>query len=146
MYNKSVRFIPRYEESTGKGVDNYEIELENVIDKLIVECDKKIGRALKRLEDEDAKAAIAISVTEVTQVMAALSLFLFNSLCFLLNNLNYSKLQNAEVSELSKLIKEKLKEVDKYGEIYLIELVRDLLFQDFFADDATKYVWLLSFC
>jgi hypothetical protein len=86
MYNKSVRFIPRYEESTGKGVDNYEIELENVIDKLIVECDKKIGRALKRLEDEDAKAAIAISVTEVTQVMTALSLFLFTSLCFLLNN------------------------------------------------------------
>nr|XP_034888545.1 putative RNA-binding protein Luc7-like 2 isoform X1 [Populus alba]XP_034888546.1 putative RNA-binding protein Luc7-like 2 isoform X1 [Populus alba] len=88
MYNKSVRFIPRYEESRAKGVDNYELELENVIDKLIVECDKKIGRALKRLEDEDAKAAIAISVTEVTQ--------------------------NAEVSELSKLIKEKLKEVDKY--------------------------------
>jgi hypothetical protein len=86
MYNKSVRFIPRYEESTAKGVDNYEIELENVIDKLIVECDKKIGRALKRLEDEDAKAAIAISVTEVTQVMTALSLFLFTSLCFLLNN------------------------------------------------------------
>ncbi|KAL9344875.1 hypothetical protein Peur_062550 [Populus x canadensis] len=84
----SLQLRKEYEESTGKGVDNYEIELENVIDKLIVECDKKIGRALKRLEDEDAKAAIAISVTEVTQ--------------------------NAEVSELSKLIKEKLKEVDKY--------------------------------
>ena len=86
MYNKSVSFIPRYEESRAKGVDNYEVELENVIDKLIVECDKKIGRALKRLEDDDAKAAIAISVTEVTQVM---KLFLFNSLCFLLNNLNF---------------------------------------------------------
>jgi len=42
--------------------------LEDVIDKLIGECDRKIGRALKRLEDEDAKAAIAISVSEVTQV------------------------------------------------------------------------------
>uniref|UniRef100_A0A6N2LCL3 Uncharacterized protein n=1 Tax=Salix viminalis TaxID=40686 RepID=A0A6N2LCL3_SALVM len=72
-------------ESRAKGVDNYEVELENVIDKLIVECDKKIGRALKRLEDDDAKAAIAISVTE-----------------------------NAEVIEMSKLIKEKLKEVDKH--------------------------------
>lgn len=57
-----------YEEARAKGVDNYDVELENVIDKLIVECDKKIGRALKRLEDDDAKAAIAISVTEVTQV------------------------------------------------------------------------------
>ncbi|KAJ6858700.1 RNA-binding protein Luc7-like 2 isoform X2 [Populus alba x Populus x berolinensis] len=84
----SLQLRKEYEESRAKGVDNYELELENVIDKLIVECDKKIGRALKRLEDEDAKAAIAISVTEVTQ--------------------------NAEVSELSKLIKEKLKEVDKY--------------------------------
>ncbi|XP_011012886.1 PREDICTED: putative RNA-binding protein Luc7-like 2 [Populus euphratica] len=84
----SLQLRKEYEESRAKGVDNYEIELENVIDKLIVECDKKIGRALKRLEDEDAKAAIAISVTEVTQ--------------------------NAEVGELSKLIKEKLKEVDKY--------------------------------
>lgn len=93
MYNKSVSLIPRYEESRAKGVDNYEVELENVIDKLIVECDKKIGRALKRLEDDDAKAAIAISVTEVTQVM---KLFLFNSLCFLLNNLfflNYRMLR-----------------------------------------------------
>lgn len=52
-----------------KGVDNYDRDLEDIIDRLIVECDKKIGRALKRLEDEDAKAAIAISVSEVTQVM-----------------------------------------------------------------------------
>lgn len=40
-----------------------------MIEKLIVECDRKIQRALKHLEDDDdAKAAIAISVTEVTQV------------------------------------------------------------------------------
>jgi len=60
--------VLRYEEAKAKGVDNYDRELEDVIDKLIGECDRKIGRALKRLEDEDAKAAIAISVSEVTQV------------------------------------------------------------------------------
>lgn len=43
--------------------------MEDVIDRLIIECDRKIARALKRLEEEDAKAAIAISVTEVTQVL-----------------------------------------------------------------------------
>lgn len=65
----SLQLRKEYEEARAKGIDNYEMELENVIDKLIVECDKKIGRALKRLEDEDAKAAIAISVSEVTQVI-----------------------------------------------------------------------------
>lgn len=60
--------VCRYEEAKAKGMDNYDRELEDVIDKLIGECDRKIGRALKRLEDEDAKAAIAISVSEVTQV------------------------------------------------------------------------------
>ncbi|KAL9379562.1 hypothetical protein Peur_028044 [Populus x canadensis] len=84
----SLQLRKDYEEARAKGVDSYDVELENVIDKLIVECDKKIGRALKRLEDEDAKAAIAISVTEVTQT--------------------------PEVIELSKQIKEKLKEADKY--------------------------------
>nr|XP_034903436.1 putative RNA-binding protein Luc7-like 1 isoform X3 [Populus alba] len=84
----SLQLRKDYEEARAKGVDSYDVELENVIDKLIVECDKKIGRALKRLEDEDAKAAIAISVTEVTQT--------------------------PEVIELSKKIKEKLKEADKY--------------------------------
>ncbi|KAG6752095.1 hypothetical protein POTOM_044314 [Populus tomentosa] len=87
----SLQLRKDYEEARAKGVDSYDVELENVIDKLIVECDKKIGRALKRLEDEDAKAAIAISVTEVTQT--------------------------PEVIELSKKIKEKLKEADKYGKL-----------------------------
>jgi hypothetical protein len=41
-----------------------------MIERLIVECDRKIQRALKRLADEDAKAAIAISVSEVTLVFA----------------------------------------------------------------------------
>lgn len=59
----------RYEEAKAKGTDNYDRDLEDVIDRLIVECDRKIARALKRLEDDDAKAAIAISVSEVTQVM-----------------------------------------------------------------------------
>ena len=59
----------RYEEAKVKGVDNYDRDLEDVIDRLIVECDRKISRALKRLAEDDAKAAIAISVSEVTQVM-----------------------------------------------------------------------------
>ncbi|KAK4850183.1 hypothetical protein QYF36_004545 [Acer negundo] len=64
----------------------YDRELEDAIDRLIVECDKKIRRALKRLEDDDAQAAIAISVSEVTQTV--------------------------ETIQLSKQIKEKLKEAD----------------------------------
>ncbi|KAJ6379601.1 hypothetical protein OIU76_016275 [Salix suchowensis] len=84
----SLQLRKNYEEARAKSADNYDVELENVIDKLIVECDKKIGRALKRLEDDDAKAAIAISVTEVTQSL--------------------------EVIELSKQIKEKLKEADQH--------------------------------
>jgi hypothetical protein len=44
-----------------------------VIERLIVECDRKIQRALKRLADEDAKAAIAISVSEVTLVLPLFS-------------------------------------------------------------------------
>jgi hypothetical protein len=66
--------VSRYEEAKSKGIDNYERELEDVIDKLIGECDRKIGRALKRLEDDDAKAAIAISVSEVTQVILELKI------------------------------------------------------------------------
>ncbi|XP_022714700.1 putative RNA-binding protein Luc7-like 2 isoform X1 [Durio zibethinus] len=84
----SLPLRKEYEEARAKGVDNYDRELEDAIDRLIVECDRKIGRALKRLEDEDAKAAIAISVSEVTQT--------------------------PEVLELSKQIKEKLKEVDQH--------------------------------
>ncbi|KAI4302064.1 hypothetical protein L6164_035282 [Bauhinia variegata] len=84
----SLQLRKEYEEAKAKGIDNYDRELEDVIDKLIGECDRKIGRALKRLEDEDAKAAIAISVSEVTQT--------------------------PEVLELSKQIKEKLKEADQY--------------------------------
>lgn len=59
----------RYEEAKAKAVDNYDRDLEDVIDRLILECDRKITRALRRLEAEDAKAAIAISVSEVTQVI-----------------------------------------------------------------------------
>ncbi|GKV50049.1 hypothetical protein SLEP1_g56764 [Rubroshorea leprosula] len=84
----SLQLRREYEEAKAKGIDNYERELEDAIDRLIVECDRKIGRALKCLEDGDAEAAIAISVSEVTQT--------------------------AEVLELSKQIKEKLKEADQY--------------------------------
>jgi hypothetical protein len=61
--------LSRYEEAKAKGTENYDRDLEDVIDRLILECDRKITRALRRLEAEDAKAAIAISVSEVTQVM-----------------------------------------------------------------------------
>lgn len=64
----------RYEEAKSKGNHNFDRELEDLIERLIVECERKIQRALKRLEDEDAKAAIAISVSEVTQVPASFSL------------------------------------------------------------------------
>ncbi|KAH9734305.1 hypothetical protein KPL71_017326 [Citrus sinensis] len=103
----SLQLRKEYEEAKAKGVDNYDRELEDAIDRLIVECDRKIGRALKRLEDDDAKAAIAISVSEVTQT--------------------------PEVLELSKQIKEKLKETDQYDyegktdlKIRALEVVEEL--------------------
>lgn len=58
-----------YEEGKAKGEHNYDRELEDMIERLIVECERKIQRALKRLEDEDAKAAVAISVSKVTLVI-----------------------------------------------------------------------------
>ncbi|KAK7243219.1 hypothetical protein RIF29_38009 [Crotalaria pallida] len=103
----SLQLRKEYEEAKAKGGDNYDRELEDVIDKLIGECDRKIGRALKRLEDDDAKAAIAISVSEVTQT--------------------------PEILELSKEIKEKLKEADQYDlegktdlKIRALEIVEEL--------------------
>uniref|UniRef100_A0A0D3FR91 LUC7 related protein n=1 Tax=Oryza barthii TaxID=65489 RepID=A0A0D3FR91_9ORYZ len=84
----SLQLRKDYEEVKAKGTENYDRELEEMIDRLIVECERKIQRALKRLADEDAKAAIAISVSEVTQT--------------------------DEVLQLSKEIKEKMKEVDTY--------------------------------
>uniref|UniRef100_A0A804IQ88 Uncharacterized protein n=1 Tax=Musa acuminata subsp. malaccensis TaxID=214687 RepID=A0A804IQ88_MUSAM len=78
-----------------------------MIERLIVECERKIQRALKRLEEEDAKAAIAISVSNVTQT--------------------------PEVMELSRHIKEKLKEADAFdfegkadSKIRVLEVVEEL--------------------
>lgn len=84
----SLQLRKEYEEAKGKGAHNYDRDLEDVIDRLIVECDRKITRALKRLSEEDAKAAIAISVSEVTMT--------------------------PDIIELSKQIKEKLKEADQF--------------------------------
>ncbi|CAN6485387.1 unnamed protein product [Victoria cruziana] len=107
LMRKILSSFSRYEEARKKGVDNYERDLEDVIERLILECDRKISRALKRLEDDDAKAAIAISVSEVTQT--------------------------AEVLELSKQIKEKLKEADAFdlegktdSKIRALEVVEEL--------------------
>ncbi|XP_068666203.1 U1 snRNP-associated protein usp106-like isoform X2 [Aristolochia californica] len=103
----SLQLRKEYEEDKVKGIHNYDRELEDFIDKLIIECDRKIQRALKRLEDEDAKAAIAISVSEVTQ--------------------------SPEALELSKQIKEKLKEADAFdlegktdNKIRALEVVEEL--------------------
>ncbi|KAF8103006.1 hypothetical protein N665_0189s0056 [Sinapis alba] len=103
----SLQLRKEYKEAKAKGVDNYDRELEDAIDRLIVECDRKIGRALKRLQEEDAKAAIAISVTEVTQ--------------------------SPEILELSKQIKEKMKEADLHDlegktdlKIRALELVEEM--------------------
>uniref|UniRef100_A0A7N2KQP5 RNA-binding protein Luc7-like 1 n=1 Tax=Quercus lobata TaxID=97700 RepID=A0A7N2KQP5_QUELO len=103
----SLQLRKEYEEAKAKAIDNYERDLEDVIDRLILECDRKITRALRRLEAEDAKAAIAISVSEVTQT--------------------------PEVLELSKQIKEKLKEADQYDlegktdlKIRALEVVEEL--------------------
>ncbi|KAM1746401.1 hypothetical protein ACFX11_013036 [Malus domestica] len=65
----SLQLRKEYEEAKVKGTDNYDRDLEDVIDRLIVECDRKIPRALKRLKDDDAKATIAISISEITQVI-----------------------------------------------------------------------------
>ncbi|CAN6864474.1 unnamed protein product, partial [Brassica oleracea] len=103
----SLQLRKEYKEAKAKGVDNYDRELEDAIDRLIVECDRKIGRALKRLQEEDAKAAIAISVTEVTQ--------------------------SPEILELSTQIKEKMKEADLHDlegktdmKIRALELVEEM--------------------
>ncbi|XP_065020569.1 uncharacterized protein LOC103995718 isoform X3 [Musa acuminata AAA Group] len=103
----SLQLRKEYEEAKVKGDHNFHRELEDMIERLIVECERKIQRALKRLEDEDATAAVAISVSKVTQT--------------------------PEVMELSKQIKEKLKEADVFdfegktdSKMRVLELVEDL--------------------
>ncbi|OAE34155.1 hypothetical protein AXG93_1593s1140 [Marchantia polymorpha subsp. ruderalis] len=82
----SLQLRKEYEEAKAKGKDNYDRELEDCLEKHIVECDRKIARALKRLEDDDAGAATAIAVSEVTK--------------------------SAEAVEYTRQIKEKLKEAE----------------------------------
>ncbi|KAH7432103.1 hypothetical protein KP509_07G008600 [Ceratopteris richardii] len=82
----SLQLRKEYEEAKAKGKDNYDRELEEALEHLVLECDRKIQRALKRLEAEDAKAATAIQVSEVTK--------------------------SPEAAEYSRQIKEKLKEAE----------------------------------
>ncbi|XP_066365724.1 uncharacterized protein [Miscanthus floridulus] len=84
----SLQLRKDYEEAKAKGTQNFDRELEDMIERLIVECDRKIQRALKRLADDDANAAIAISVSEVTLT--------------------------DDILQLSKQIKEKMIEVDAF--------------------------------
>ena len=58
----------RYEEAIASGKANYDREVEQVLERHIVECDRKIQRSLRRLEDERSEAATAIAVSEVTKV------------------------------------------------------------------------------
>eukprot|EP00850_Spirogloea_muscicola_P016216 SM000130S27103 [mRNA] locus=s130:227914:232056:+ [translate_table: standard] len=83
----SLELRKDYEAARAKGKDNYERELEDTLEKHILECDRKIARALKRLEDDDANAATAIAVSEVTK--------------------------SAESYEITKLINEKLMEAEE---------------------------------
>lgn len=64
----------RYQEAKTNGKDNYDRDLEDCLEKHIVECDRKIQRALKRLADDDAGAATAIAVSEVTKVCLSSSI------------------------------------------------------------------------
>lgn len=82
----SLQLRKEYEEAKAKGKDNYDRDLEDALEKLVLECDRKIQRALKRLEEEDAKAATAIAVSQVTK--------------------------SPEAAEYSRQIKEKLKEAE----------------------------------
>ncbi|KAH9563233.1 hypothetical protein CY35_05G114600 [Sphagnum magellanicum] len=68
----SLQLRKEYEEAKAKGKDNYNRDLEECLEKHIIECDRKIQRALKRLEDDDAGAATAIAVSEVTKSPEAL--------------------------------------------------------------------------
>ncbi|GJN05082.1 hypothetical protein PR202_ga22683 [Eleusine coracana subsp. coracana] len=103
----SLQLRKDYEEAKSKGSESFDRELEDVIERLIVECDRKIQRALKRLADEDAKAAIAISVSQVTLT--------------------------DEILQLSKEIKQKMKEADEFDfegksddKIKTLEVVEEL--------------------
>ena len=80
--------VGSYEEAKAKGTQNFDRELEDMIERLIVECDRKIQRALKRLADDDAKAAIAIFVSEVTLVSAKTHLYINCKSLFVTATLN----------------------------------------------------------
>eukprot|EP00854_Cymbomonas_tetramitiformis_P006604 gene6604-7906_t len=54
IHNVSLR--EQYEEARQKGEANYDRELLENLDKLLVECDRKIARAMKRLEEDDPAA------------------------------------------------------------------------------------------
>jgi len=74
----SLQLRKEYEEAKEKRKDNYDRDLEDCLEKHITECDRKIQRALKRLEDDEAGAATAIAVSEVTQVCSSFLLLIFH--------------------------------------------------------------------
>ena len=58
----------RYESAKVKGKYNYDRDMEDALERHIGECDRKITRALRRLEDDDSKDVTTIFVFAVTQV------------------------------------------------------------------------------
>lgn len=60
--------ILRYEVAKAKGKDNYDREMEEVLERHVVECDRKIQRSLKRLEDDRVEGAGNIQVSKITKV------------------------------------------------------------------------------
>ena len=118
----------RYEEAKAKGLVNYDRELESVLDKLVVECDRKIVRSFKRLEDDEGASALdSVKVSEVIEVGAftgrgvALSphdaSVFFPSFAWLSESVAYffSNVQSPESTELTKKIDAKMREIDQLG-------------------------------
>ncbi|GBG82939.1 hypothetical protein CBR_g36466 [Chara braunii] len=83
----SLHLRLEYEDAKKRLRDNYDRELEECLEKHIIDCDKKIQRALKRLEDTDEGAASAVPVSQATKT--------------------------PESNELTKQIKDKLRDAEK---------------------------------
>mmetsp|Transcript_5753 Transcript_5753/g.7777 ORF Transcript_5753/g.7777 Transcript_5753/m.7777 type:complete len:418 (+) Transcript_5753:138-1391(+) len=64
----SGRLKLEYEEAYKKGRDNYDRELLEYLDKLLLECDRKITRASKRLEEDDPNARNYVKVSKCVDV------------------------------------------------------------------------------
>eukprot|EP00242_Pyramimonas_sp_CCMP2087_P008524 CAMPEP_0198214366 /NCGR_PEP_ID=MMETSP1445-20131203/40838_1 /TAXON_ID=36898 /ORGANISM="Pyramimonas sp., Strain CCMP2087" /LENGTH=405 /DNA_ID=CAMNT_0043889533 /DNA_START=197 /DNA_END=1414 /DNA_ORIENTATION=+ len=83
MHNSKLK--KEYQAARAAGKASYDRELLEYLDKILVECDRKIARSMKRLEDEDMEARNYPSITK--------------------------SITTEEVMELTKVIKEKSKKL-----------------------------------